>query len=95
MKIDYIITGDVNQISEMMIPVMKENRFLSDKPNVKSFTWYPVTTDVQAVEMAVTKRPTDEEISFLCRDFETLTVGVITPEGDVSKLITNESTEVM
>jgi hypothetical protein len=94
MDIDYIITGEFNQLSQMMIPVMKESRFLSDEANVKSFTWYPITTEVQGVELELTNKPTDDELTFLCRDFSSLTIGVI-KDGKVTKLITDEAIEVL
>lgn len=95
LKIDYIITGQFEQLSSVMIPVMKESRFLSDKPNVKAFTWYPITTEMQAVELEITKHPSDEEISFLCREYNSLVVGVIDKDGKAVKLITDEEIEVL
>lgn len=95
MRVDYIITGQFEQLSNVMIPVMKESRFLSDKPNVKAFTWYPITTYIQGVELELTKLPPEDELSFLCREYSSLTIGVIDKNGRVTKLITDEHIEVL
>lgn len=95
MKINYILTGQFEQLSDVMIPIMKESRFLSDKPNVKAFTWYPITTQTQAIELELTNKPTDQEISFLCREYSSLTIGVIDEAGKAVRLITDEGVEVL
>lgn len=89
MDIDYVITGDFEELSEMMIPVMKESRFLSDKPNVVAFTWYPITEQTQCVELEVTQKASNEEIAFLIRDLTSLSVGVF-EEGNLTEIITLE-----
>jgi hypothetical protein len=94
MDIDYIITGEFDQIAAFMLPVMKESRFLSDTPNVKEFTWYPVTHTTQAVELSLTTRPTDEEIAFLAREYRSLTFGVM-EEQIVDRLISEDGVEVL
>ena len=94
MDIDYIITGEFDQIASVMLPVMKESRFLSDNPNVKGFAWYPVTTSTQAVELELTSRPTDEELVFLAGQYTSLTFGVMN-DGIVEKLISEEGVEVL
>ena len=89
MEIDYVITGDFQELSELMIPVMKESRFLADKPNVKGFAWYPITTETQCVEIEVTNRPSDSEIEFLTRDFTSLSIGVF-ENGKLKRVISVE-----
>jgi hypothetical protein len=64
-----------------MIPVMKESRFLSDKPNVKAFSWYPITTESQCVEIEMTQKPTDAELEFLIREYQSLSIGVFEDEA--------------
>lgn len=86
-KIDYIITGDFGELSEIMIPVMKENRLLSDKPNVKAFTWYPISEQMQCVEIELSSRPNEQELSFLCDEFTSITLAVMDEKGGVLKLI--------
>lgn len=81
MKIDYVITGDFLELAEVMIPVMKESRFLSDKPNVKAFSWFPLTTETQCVEIEMTQRPTDSELEFLIREYQSLSIGVFENEA--------------
>jgi hypothetical protein len=81
MKIDYVLTGDFQELATVMIPVMKESRFLSDKPNVKSFCWYPITAETQCVEMEMTQKPTDEELQFLIREYQSLSIGVFEKEA--------------
>lgn len=95
MDIDYIITGEFDELSKLMIPVMKENRFLSDIPNVKAFTWYPVTTEIQAVELDLTQKPTEQEITFLANEYTSLTIGVLDEAGNVVTLISSEGIEVL
>lgn len=81
MKIDYVITGDFLELSEVMIPVLKESRFLSDKPNVKSFSWFPLTTETQCVEIEMTQKPTDAELEFLIREYQSISIGVFENEA--------------
>jgi hypothetical protein len=81
MKIDYVLTGDFQELATVMIPVMKESRFLSDKPNVKSFCWYPISEETQCVEMEMTQKPTDEELQFLIREYQSLSIGVFEKEA--------------
>lgn len=89
MDIDYVITGDFRELAEVMIPVMKESRFLSDKPNVKGFAWYPITTETQCVEMELTSRPATEELEFLTRDYQSLSIGVF-EDGALRRVISVE-----
>ena len=90
---EYIITGDFEELSNIMIPVLKESRFLSDKPNVKGFTWYPITTQVQAVELKLTATLSDDELCMLCREYTSLTIARLLEDGSVDRLITNEGIE--
>lgn len=85
MRKDYVITGDFEELSSLMIPVLKESRFLSDKPNVKSFHWYPISEEYQSVEMEVTQLSTDEELEFLVREYQSVSIGVF--EDDVLKKV--------
>ena len=89
MDIDYVITGDFEELSEMMIPVMKESRFLSDKPNVVAFTWYPITEQTQCVELDLTSKPTDAEVEFLIREMTSLSFGVF-EDGNLQRVISLE-----
>jgi hypothetical protein len=73
---------------------MKEKRFLSDKPNVNGFTWYPVSSQIQAVELDLVSRPTDEEVTFLASEYSSLTFGVF-ENGELNRLIGEEGVEVL
>lgn len=76
MNVDYVMTGDFEELASIMLPVMKESRFLSDKPNVKGFSWYPVTIETQCVEMELTQKCTDAELEFLVREYQSVSIGV-------------------
>lgn len=89
MDIDYVITGDFKELADVMIPVMKESRFLSDKPNVKGFAWYPITTETQCVEIELTNRPETAELEFLVREYQSLSIGVF-EAGQLKRVISVE-----
>lgn len=89
MDIDFVITGDFQELSDMMLPVMKESRFLSDKPNVVAFTWYPITEETQCVELQLTSKPNEQEIEFLVREMTSLSFGVF-EDGDLKRVISLE-----
>jgi hypothetical protein len=94
-KIDYIITGDFGELAEVMIPVMKQSRFLSDKPNVNGFVWYPIDETTQVIEIDLVTKPTDEELSFLCAEFKSLTIAVMNENGGVVRLLSEGVVEEM
>jgi hypothetical protein len=92
MEIDYIITGDFQELAKIMNPVMKESRFLSDKPNVKSFVWYPIDTTTQCVEISMTNKIPKAEMEFLTREYQSITVGIL-KDGILNSLISVGDTE--
>lgn len=89
MNVDYVMTGDFEELTSVMLPVMKESRFLSDKPNVKGFSWYPVTTETQCVEMELTQKCTDAELEFLVREYQSVSIGVF-EEDKLKRVISVE-----
>jgi hypothetical protein len=89
MDIDYVITGDFQELADVMIPVMKESRFLSDKPNVKGFAWYPITEQTQCVEIDLTIKPDNTELEFLTREYQSLSIGVF-EDGKLKRVISVE-----
>jgi hypothetical protein len=92
MNIDYIITGDFEELSSIMGSVLKESRFLSDKPNVKSFVWYPIDTQTQCVEISMTRKIPRSEMEFLTREYQSITVGIL-KEGILDSLVSIGETE--
>lgn len=89
MDIDYVITGDFQELADVMIPVMKESRFLSDKPNVKGFSWYPITAQTQCVEVELTTKLETTELEFLTREYQSLSIGVF-DDGQLKRVISVE-----
>jgi hypothetical protein len=92
----YIITGDQDEVIHLATPAREEGRFMSDKPNLDSFRWYPLTEDTHVLEVwtegDVVIDP--RELAILTREYTSLTIGVVEgitvntviAEGEVEKL---------
>lgn len=75
MKLEYIITGDVSEISSVVENLRAEKRFLSDTPNISDYKWYPLDAFTQVVEVVVEKPVDPRELELLTADLTSLTIG--------------------
>lgn len=93
----YIVTGDTDELLNLVAQARHEGRFMSDKPNLESFRWYPITTDTQVLEvwMEEGKKIDERELAILTREYTSLTIGVVEgiavktviADGEVEQLI--------
>jgi hypothetical protein len=92
----YIITGDQDEVIHLATPAREEGRFMSDKPNLDSFKWYPLTEDTHVLEVWTENDVVIDprELAILTREYTSLTIGVVEgvtvntviAEGEVEKL---------
>jgi hypothetical protein len=92
----YIITGDQDEVIHLATPAREEGRFMSDKPNLDSFRWYPLTEDTHVLEVWTENDVVIDtrELAILTREYTSLTIGVVEgvtvntviAEGEVEKL---------
>jgi hypothetical protein len=92
----YIITGDADEVINLAGPAREEGRFMSDKPNLTSYRWYPITEDTHVLEVW-TEGDVEidtRELAILTREYTSLTIGIVegvivntvVAEGEVEKL---------
>ena len=92
----YIITGDQDEVIHLATPAREEGRFMSDKPNLDSFKWYPISDDTHVLEVWTESDVVIDprELAILTREYTSLTIGVVEgvtvntviAEGEVERL---------
>jgi hypothetical protein len=92
----YIITGEQDEIIHLAGPAREEGRFMSDKPNLDGFKWYPLSDDTHVLEVWTENDIVIDprELAILTREYTSLTIGVVDgvtvntviAEGEVEKL---------
>lgn len=86
----YIITGDKDEVMNLAGPAREEGRFMSDKPNLDGFKWYPLTDDTHVLEVwtegDIVIDP--RELAILTREYTSLTIGLV--EGIMVKTVISE-----
>lgn len=75
MKLTYIATGDVSEVSKLVDSIRTESRFLSDSKNISEYKWYPIDPYTQVVEMEMTKEVDLKELELLTADLTSITIG--------------------
>lgn len=75
MKLTYIITGDLTEVSKVVDSIRSEGRFLSDTKNVSEYKWYPIDPDTQVVEVEMLKEVDLKELELLTADLTSITIG--------------------
>ena len=73
-KITYSITGNLNEIVDVIDLVRSEARFLSDKPNVLEFGWTAVSEDKGEADITVDSKIDADEIAILTSEYTSLFV---------------------
>lgn len=86
----YIITGDVDEVMNLAGPAREEGRFMSDKPNLDGFKWYPISDDTHVLEVWTEDDTVIDprELAILSREYTSLTIGIV--EGIMVKTVIAE-----
>lgn len=82
---EFIIVGEVQDVAEFSIPIVKDNRFLSDDKNVTGWSWFPLTADTQVIELKTSTRPTNSELGLLTAMYPSFTVATVV-DGYVTEI---------
>ena len=86
----YIITGDKDEIINIAQQAREQGRFMSDRPNLESYRWYPLDDDTQVVEVWLEEDAVidERELAILSREYTSFTIGVV--EGLAVKTVIAE-----
>jgi hypothetical protein len=86
-NMSYIITADESEIIGVASTIHKERRFLSDKPNVADFKWYPLgNSGMQAIELTLNEGSVvaESDLALLTNHYTSMDIGVLNPDNSVA-----------
>lgn len=95
-NIVYFITGDIDEVSAIVDPIRTSNRFLSDKPNVEKFDWYPEEDGQLTAEISVSiDTPIDiDELTILTQEYPSLFIS-LGQRADIEAIISDGLVEAV
>ena len=82
MSTKYVIAGIMNEVALVADTVRANESFLSDKKNVKNAEWYPISVEMQGLEIEMLEdNITDADLNFLTADLTSLTIGKVVDDA--------------
>lgn len=89
MSTKYVIAGIMDEVALVADAVRTNESFLSDQKNVKNAEWYPLSVDMQGLDIEMLEdNVLDSDINFLTADLTSLTIGRVVNDA-VERVFSN------